>query len=274
MITTVTQRWRERRGTYRPAGEVIVPAHYEVAPIPDDRTARAFVEQHHYAGTYPAARYRFGLYWGGLLVGVAVFSHPMNDRVLAVFPGETIESVELGRLVLLDRVPGNGESFFVARCFEHLRREGLVGVVSFSDPVRRLCSAGRPVFRGHIGNVYQALNGIHDGRSTARTLLLLADGTVFSGRAAQKIRAGERGHEYAAMQLVRAGRAAGLRLAAPAPADDPRAWLARWLPLLTRPLRHPGNLRYVWGLDRAAKRHLARTVRALPYPKFDARRAA
>ncbi len=274
MITAVAQRWRDRRGTYRPAGEVINPAHYEVAPIRDDRTARCFVEQHHYAGTYPAARFRFGLYWGGLLVGVAVFSHPMNDRVLAAFPGETLTSVELGRLVLLDRVPGNGESFFVSRCFELLRREGLVGVVSFSDPVSRLSAAGRQVFRGHIGNVYQALNGIHDGRSMARTLRLLHDGTVFSARAAQKIRTGERGHEYAAEQLVRAGRAMGLCLAPPTLTDHPRAWLARWLPLLTRPLRHPGNLRYLWGLDRSAKRHLARTVRALPYPKFDARSAA
>lgn len=33
MITPVVQRWRERRDSYRPAGETIVPAHYEVAAI-------------------------------------------------------------------------------------------------------------------------------------------------------------------------------------------------------------------------------------------------
>ena len=36
MLTDVAQRWREHRGVYRPAGEVIVPSHYEVAEIPDE----------------------------------------------------------------------------------------------------------------------------------------------------------------------------------------------------------------------------------------------
>ena len=49
------QRWRERRDSYRPAGEVIDPRRFEVAPIPDDTTARAFVEAHHYSASYPAA---------------------------------------------------------------------------------------------------------------------------------------------------------------------------------------------------------------------------
>jgi hypothetical protein len=42
VITDVTQRWRDRRGTYRPAGEVIATRAYEVASIADDRTAKAF----------------------------------------------------------------------------------------------------------------------------------------------------------------------------------------------------------------------------------------
>lgn len=95
MITPVVQRWRERRDLYRPAGETIVTAHYEVAVIPD-REAKLFIEQHHYAHSMPAARWCFGLFWGGLLVGVAVFSHPVNDRVLtSVLPGNAVESVEL-----------------------------------------------------------------------------------------------------------------------------------------------------------------------------------
>ena len=43
MITADAQRWRGRRASYRPAGEVIDPQHFEVAPISDDATARAFV---------------------------------------------------------------------------------------------------------------------------------------------------------------------------------------------------------------------------------------
>lgn len=47
MITSISQRWRDRRGTYRPAGEPIDTRRYEVAAIADDRTAKAFVVRHH-----------------------------------------------------------------------------------------------------------------------------------------------------------------------------------------------------------------------------------
>lgn len=264
MKTDLALRWKEHRGVYVPARETIIAAHYEVAPLPE-REAKLFVEQHHYAGSMPAARWCFGLYWGPILVGVAVFSHPVNDRVLtSVLPGTALESVELGRLVLLDLVPGNGESFFVARCFELLRREGLIGVVSFSDPVKRTTVRGEVVFKGHAGNCYQALNAVFLGRGTARTLRLLPDGTVFSDRAAQKVRAGERGAEYAAKQLVAAG----------APAIDlervseeqRRAWLRAAVGTATRPLKHAGNLKYAWTLQKRDRHHLPAS---LPYPKID-----
>lgn len=259
MITTVAQRWRNHRANYRPIGEVINTAHYEVAFIRDDRTAKHFVVQHHYAASYPAARYRFGLYWGGLLVGVAVFSVPANDKVLACLPGAPLENVELGRLVLLDRVPANAETWMLARCFEHLRREGLVGVVSFSDPMPRSRIDGTVVFGGHVGGIYQAGNGIYLGRGTARTLRLLPDGNVMSDRAIQKIRSGERGWQYAAALLERHGAARLIEGA------DARAWLADWMPRLTRPLRHPGNYKYAWTLQKRDRKHLPKS---LAYPKF------
>jgi hypothetical protein len=92
-----TGRWRDRVGSYRPAREVINPHAYAVEELRDDRTPREFIRQHHYLHTMPAARFRFGLFWGGLLVGVAVFSHPANDAVLSIFPGEPRDSCELGR---------------------------------------------------------------------------------------------------------------------------------------------------------------------------------
>lgn len=264
MIVDVVQRWRDRRGVYRPARETIITAHYEVAPIPE-REAKDFVCAHHYAHSMPAARWCFGLYWGGLIVGVAVFSHPVNDLVLTKFlPGAAIESVELGRLVLLDLVPANGESFFVARCFDLLRKENIIGVVSFADPVPRTTTAGSIVLVGHLGVAYQSLNGVYTGRGKARMLRLLPDGSVFSDRAAQKIRTNERGARYAATQLVAAG-------APPIDLDtiseeQRRAWLRAATEAVTRPLRHGGNHRYVWGLDRKVKKYLPAS---LAYPKFD-----
>lgn len=249
---TRVQRWRERRGVYRPAGEPIRTAEYDVAAITDDTTARMFVCEHHYSGTYPAARARFGLYRRGELVGVAVLSQPCGDRVLAkVFPDlPTRSAMDLGRFVLLDEVPANGETWFLARCFEQLREQGVRGVLSFSDPVPRTDVRGRRIFPGHLGTIYQAHNGRYLGRATPRTLKLLPDGTVFSDRAAQKIRERERGWAYASGQLAAHG-------ADPLPEGADRAyrvwWLRRWTAELTRRLRHPGNLRYAWPLDRRVR---------------------
>ena len=260
MNIDVVQRWHQRRDLYRPVGEPINPAHYEVAAIRDDRTAKDFVCQHHYSSTYPAARFRYGLYWGGLLVGVAVFSVPMQGAVLDCLPCPRELAVELGRFVLLDRVPANGESWTIARCFELLRKEGIEGVVSFSDPVPRTDLSGTTVFVGHFGCVYRASNAAYLGRSTARTLRVMPNGHVLSERALSKIRSRERGWRYAAEQLERAG-AAPLSEHA-----DARAWLAEWLPKLTRTLRHPGNLRYGFGLDRTVKKALAKVGQ--PYPQI------
>lgn len=260
----VTQRWRRRRASYRPAREVIRPADYEVAEI-DEATAKAFVVTHHYSGTYPAARFRVGLFRREQLVGVAVFSQPARNEVLTnVFPtGCVLDSVELGRYVLLDSVPGNGESFFLARCFDYLRRLGLVGVIAFSDPVPRRTADGHLFKPGHVGVIYQAANAVYLGRATPRSLHLLPDATVLSARALQKIRAGERGWRYAVGRLVGQGAEAPRCWPYGADVDELRAWLPNALNI-TRRLRHPGNHRYGWSLSRAARRFLER---AGPYPK-------
>ena len=239
----MNQRWRDRRDIFRRPDEQIRTARYEVAELLDDATPKAFVQQHHYSGTYPAARVRVGLYRGAALAGVAVFSHPCTDKVLtSVFPGRALDAVELGRFVLLDDVEGNGETWFLARCFELLRGKDLRGVVSFSDPLPREVD-GRVVFAGHIGTIYQAHNGAYLGRGTARTLRLLPNGVVFSARAMQKIRSGERGWRYSAAVLEQLG-------APRCPDEDRAAWLNTWAPRLTRTVRHPGNHRYAWRLNR------------------------
>ena len=251
----MNQRWRDRIDSYRSPAEVIVPREYEVAAL-EEMPAKAFVLQHHYSASYPAARFRFGLHRHGALVGVAVLSHPCSQRVLTnVFEGPAIASVELGRFVLLDEVPGNGETWFLARVFEHLRAAGLQGVVSFSDPVPRQCASGRTMFAGHVGTIYQAHNAVYLGRGTPRSLRILPDGRVLNDRGIQKIRAGERGWAASAARLQEFGAAA--------PGEDRRAWLATWLPRITRPLRHQGNHKYAWGLNRRTRR----TLCGRPYPK-------
>jgi hypothetical protein len=211
-------------------------------------TARDFVREHHYSHSYPASRLRYGLYeQQGALVGVAVLSVPMRAAVLtSVFPSLAPyrESLELGRFVLLDEVPANAESWFLGQVFDQASRNGLRGLVSFSDPIARERADGSVVFPGHWGTIYQATNAYYLGRSRARTLQLLPDGSVFSERSASKLRSGERGHAYAERQLLNYGDAA------------------------LRPLRHLGCHRYAFTLgSRRERRALRRELRSQPYPK-------
>jgi hypothetical protein len=254
----MNQRWRQGRDSYRPAGEVIRTSDYDVQEIPDDTTAKEFVERHHYSGCFVAARRRFGLYRGDELAGVAVFSNPCSPLVLTnVFPGDWRASMELGRFVLLDDVAGNGESWMLARCLDILRRDGFVGVVSFSDPVARSTADGSRIFPGHVGTIYQASNARFVGLGKARTLRLLPDGTVFSDRAMSKIRKQERGWDHCVRKLEAHG-------APKLGGADPRLWLRQAVAAVTRPLRHGGNYKYAFPLDRAVRK---RFPASLPYPK-------
>lgn len=259
MITAHAQRWNAGRASYRPAGEPINTAAFEVAEILDDRTARDFVVGQHYSRSYPAARFRYGLYTAGALAGVAVFSVPVNDAALDCLPGVGLERTELGRFVLLDHVPANGESWFLARCFDRLRVKGLSGVLSMSDPTPRANAAGDIVFPGHVGTIYQAINATYMGLATPRTLRVLPDGTILNGRAQQKLRSGEKGWRYVANLLV----AHGADPLGMAPGTD---WLQRELPKVTTTMRHRGNHRYAWALNKRDRRHLPAS---LPYPKFN-----
>jgi hypothetical protein len=269
VITDVSQRWRSRQASYRPASEPIDTRAYEVAPIDGagaDNIARDFIVAHHYSGSMPAARERIGLYRGGALVGVIVFSHPAQDKVLACLPVPKAEAVELGRLVLLDDVPANGESWFIARAFEVMRARGYTGIVSFADPVARSSVAGEVVKPGHVGLIYQATNALYAGLATARTLRLLPDGCVFSERTRSKIRGRERGWQHAVEQLVAAGAAPPEHTRE---AADLHAWVTRELPRVTRPLKHGGNHRYLFPLTPQVRRCLYGPW--LPYPKVNHR---
>lgn len=256
----MNQRWELGRHRWRPAGETIRTSDYEVGEITDDTTAKAFVLEHHYSKSYVAARRRYGLYRHGRLEGVAVFSVPCNNAVLTnVFPIPAAESVELGRFVLLDAVAGNGETYFLARAFDLLRSSGMRGVVSFSDPVPRVASDGTIIMPGHVGTIYQAHNGVFLGRGDSGVLRMFGDGTVFHKRAAQKIRALDKGWRGAVESLLRHG-------AVPLPSiDDREEWLDRELERLTRSVKHSGNFKYAWPLDRRVRRLLPASK---PYPKL------
>lgn len=265
--SSTCQRWAGRTSTWRRAGEPFDPGRYVVAPVAHG-PAKAFVVDQHYSGTFPSAKHVYGLHEAasGRLVGVAVLSIPTSMPVLTnVFPGlePMVESLELGRFVLVDDVPANGESWFLARAFRLAADVGVRGVVSFADPVPRSTAAGL-VFPGHVGMIYQASNALLAGRSTARTVRLLPDGTTLNDRAVSKVRAQDRGHEYVERRLVAMG-ARPLRAG-----EDPAAWLASALDDVgARPLRHRGCHRYVFTLGNRAERRAVElgVRRSGAYPK-------
>lgn len=199
-------------------------------------------------------------------VGAAVLSvAPSQAAITAALPlpVEPDQRAELGRFVLLDDVPANGESWFLARCWELAREADIVAIVAHSDPVARLRADGTRVFPGHIGTIYQATNARYVGLTPRRSQRLFGDGTVLSARAISKLRVRERGWRYALESLVAHG--------APEPSGDWRDWCRIAIESTTRVVRHSGNHRYVWALDRALRRHLPER-RA--YPKAETWRTA
>lgn len=263
------QRWTNGRHSWRHTSEGgFDPNRFEVALISEDAPVKHFIEAHHYSRSYPAARLRAGLYDSGQLVGAAVFGVPMQAKVLtSAFPGlePYIESVELSRFVLLDRVPANAESWFLGQAFRLIADRDVRGVVAFADPVARHLADGTVLSPGHVGTIYQASNGVHTvDRGTARTLLVGPDGRVFSSRSVQKIRAQERGHDYAERQLVQWG-ASPLQTG-----DDPVLWTRQALTAAgVRRVRHPGNYRYLFrvGRTRGERSRVAIGMCSAPYPK-------
>lgn len=272
MPEQLCMRWRKRRNAWRPAGEVIDTSRYDVSVIPE-AAAKRYVVENHYSRSFPAARLSVGLFRKRpfekeALCGVAVYSVPAGKHVVRAWSGGDLgDTVELGRLVLDDEVPGNGESFFVAASNRLMRQllPGIKTVLSFSDPFPRSSVDGVIVKPGHLGVLYQALSARYSGRTKARTLVIAPDGSVVSERALSKLRADDVGAAYTYRQLVDFG--APHIESGESSADYVRRALEDG-PF--RRVRHPGNLGYLIAVGSNTDRRCARARWpgvALPYEK-------
>lgn len=258
MLTTRSQRWRERRSLFVDDTTLIDPSGYAVDVVSHDQ-ARAFIAQHHYLPRYPAAQLAVGLFGPGIagraaLTGIIVFGVPATGAVITRHTGyaDPARGCVLQRLICLPSVAGNGESFFTARAFRLLRREKptIESVVSFSDPQF-----------GHCGTVYAALSGAYRGRTRARNVLRIAGETI-SDRTLSKIRNGESGAGGAIDQLVRLG------ASRPGLGQHPRDWLdaCRREGILI-PHRQSALFTYCFELTRDARRN-GQSLPRMAYPRF------
>lgn len=265
------------RGVFDPRGYEVVHAGRAHAE------ARAFIEEHHYAASWPTALDVFELRHHERLVGSLVVAEPNGPKVLPKWFPFPKEAAELSRLLLLDEVPFNAESWFIARVFELLWRIGYAGLVSFSDPMPRERSDGTVVMPGHLGTTYMAASALYLGRTGREPQWLFPDGTVFPKRSRSKIHAYARG---ATARLCQGWSGAVDRLIARgAPPftfahGDPAA--ARWcddaLTALAVKRRHPGQHRYLFakrgGPRKTLLKHLEdNRLPILPYPRISLARS-
>jgi hypothetical protein len=272
VIVERSQRWRDRRDSYVPNGSLIRPDEYGVDVIDCMRIAKPFVTANHYSASFPASRLSVGLFRrsgteASRLVGVATFSQPMNNACVPNHTGleDHRQGAELGRLVLLDEVAGNGETWFLSRAFRALRREkpDVEAVISYADPMIRTDAQGRTIKPGHVGQVYAVMGAAYRGRATSRLETLTPDGQVFSDRDLSKIRRQETGRRYATEELVMRG------ADRPHPTQTPVEWLASLHAsgFLSK-RRNPGNHAYSFELTNKA-RMAGRDLPRLEYPRID-----
>jgi hypothetical protein len=293
----VSQRWREGMSDFVPNTGTVPKAAYEVEQI-DGAVAKCFVKKHHYLPNFPQIGAAYGLYTncGAKLVGVAIWSNAARNSEVRYGRVEKNEIRDLSRLVLLDEVPGNAESFFVAEARRqylkyHKTKKRTFGgskrtpsklrvLLSMSDPVPVSDSEGNIILPGHIGNVYQALNAYYVGRSSPKTQLVVTPGGhIMAGRGYSKVDAwlrddskAGRGGETMLDRLDKMLPVRGFKEARRRSGKTTEALLKekdgrgrnRWG---LRTQHHPGNIVYAWLVG--DKRENRATLKRLPAPTVE-----
>lgn len=272
MAGGVAQRWTRGHESYRADRDTINPSLHGVEEL-SELEAKAFLVRHHYAGSdsYPSTQLRVGIFRAtGLgrprLVGSAVFGVPSSGASIAKWTGLPAEQgIVLQRLALLDEVEAYGETWFLSRAFDLLRRQlpAVKAVVSYSDPVARVNARGVTYKPGHIGHIYKAFSGRYRGRTRRDDTYLAPAGEIIPPRSLSKLRNSERGQGGVEARLARLG--APPRL----PGESDRDYAYRLVrgDLFLRRRRRPGNHVYTWPLVYGGeRRRLLATWRTLPPP--------
>lgn len=121
------------------------------------KLAMDIVVKEHYLHRKAPCSHAFGLFRGGLIVGVVVYGTPSSAPLRSGIcgPDEKMNVLELTRLWICDSVGKNAESYLIGNTIKLVDKEI---IVSYAEPDQ-----------GHIGVVYQATNWIYTGLSAKRT---------------------------------------------------------------------------------------------------------
>lgn len=120
--------------------------------------AKPFIMNIHYARRMPSINYAFGLFEGGMLIGVVTYGIPASYPLCIGLAGKKNQYnvMELNRLVILPGYNGdNRASFLVGNSLKML--PNYTFVVSYADTAWT-----------HVGYIYQATNFLYTGMSAKR----------------------------------------------------------------------------------------------------------
>lgn len=141
----------------------IKPKELTISPC-SFRAIRRFVETHHYSHGIKGGSilYCFRCEFQGYLVGAAIFGRPCMPS-WKIFNLKPQQIIELRRLVLLDEVGRNAESYMIGFMLRYIHRHfpHIKAVVSYADPEH-----------GHQGTIYKASNFKYCGQTAPGVVLV------------------------------------------------------------------------------------------------------
>ncbi|ASU00231.1 hypothetical protein [Aeromonas phage AS-zj] len=147
---------------------------YELS-LCERKEIKEFVEAHHYSHNINGLKtsYCFRIDdKNGKLVGSVIFGQ-LSTTAWKKFSDKEDDVLELRRLVLLDELPHNSESWVIGSCLRILKKlKTHKVVISYADP-----------FHDHVGIIYQATNWIYVGETPKDKLLKTPDGKLYHSRA-------------------------------------------------------------------------------------------
>ncbi|MEV4177814.1 hypothetical protein [Nonomuraea sp. NPDC049709] len=116
-----------------------------------------------------------------------------------------------------------------------------LGILAYSDPVARIAADGTVIMPGHDGVSYRSCNAVYLGRTTARPMWLMPDGTTIPERSLQKVRAGEPSAEHTVRRLLDVSATPRCR------GQHRRGWVGQSLHEVGAiTIRHGGNHKFAW----------------------------
>lgn len=196
-----------------------------VAPV-SSTAARYAVEHWHYSRRLPVSPgQRYGVWEDGTYIGCILFCRGAAPKLGAAYGLGPFEVCELGRIALTAHVAPVSQIVPLAVAAVHRTSPGTRAVFSFADP-----------YHGHHGGIYQAMNWTYLGVTDETPRWRTATGELLHNRVVA-----ESGIVRQFSKMTRATKASDCEK-----------------------IIVPGKHRYALGLDRGARRTLARYSQ--PYP--------